>query len=108
MRRPLLLLIWTLHGVAVYHLVMAIGPGGFALVILPTALTAWYGGLRGGLLGALGGICVNTLANNLLSEEAFDPLISLHEGGWPGLIVTLVVAAVVGYLRDLRVRFGAF
>ncbi len=108
MRRPLLTLslIWVVHGVAVYALVTEIGPGGFALVILPTALTAWCWGLRGGLWGALTGMLINSLVSNLVNEGAFDPLISLHQGGWPGLIVTFFVATIVGYLRDLRVRLG--
>ncbi len=107
MRRPLsLLFLWAIHGVAVYYLVREIGPGGFALVLLPTTLIAWYGGLRWGLVGGLTGITINSLVSNLIDGGVFDPLIALHQGGWVGIIVTLFVVAVVGYLRDLRMRLG--
>ena len=106
MRQPLLflLLVWALHSVGVYHLVMEVGPGGFALVILPITLTAWYGGLRWGLLGSVVGMVTNALVSNVVDEGAFDPLIAFHQGGWPGLIVSFMTGAIVGWLRDLKLR----
>ena len=108
MRRPLffLFLVWAIHSVAVYHLVTAVGPGGFALVILPITFTAWYGGLRSGLLGSVLGMIINSSVSNIVDAGAFDPLISFHQGGWPGLIASFMTGAIVGRLRDLRVRLG--
>ena len=108
MQRPLnlLLLIWVLHSVGVYYLVTEMGPGGYALALLPITLTAWYGGVTWGLLGGVLGAVINSVVANLVSGEAFDPLISFHRGGWPGLVVSFVTAIVVGHLRDLRLQLG--
>ena len=95
---------WALYGVAAYGAVAQLGPGGFALVILPVTLTAWYGGLRWGLVGGLFGVLFNAVVSALVHKVALDPLVSFHEGGWPGVIVMFLVGVVVGHLRDLRAR----
>ena len=101
-----LLFIWAGYGVAAAWFVTRLGPGGFALVILPVTLTAWVGGLRFGVLGGLAGVLFNALVSSLVHQTAFDPLVSLYKGGWPGVIVMFLVGAVVGRLRDLRARLG--
>ena len=76
------------------------GPGLAALSGLPVIAAGWLLGLRAGLVAWFLFLPLNTLLFNLVGLSGWDTV--FRNGGGPGTLVTLIIAAVAGRLFDLR------
>ena len=72
---------------------------------IPVIAAVWLFGIRIGMVYALLFATVgNTVLFNLTDIKGWDALITSN--GIPGLIALLFVAAITGYLRELRIKMG--
>ena len=86
---------------ALYFLIYPwVGFGISLLVLLPVAITAWFFGLREGLWSSLAGVVIN-LALFWICAPGRWAGVALSFG-LPNALVTPAVAALVGYISDLR------
>ena len=73
----------------------AVGPIAGSLGVLPVALWAWVGRLRGGLLAGLLSVPVNAVLFASVGAE-----LTMVARAWPGFLVEVMVGVTIGWLND--------
>ncbi len=93
------------YAVAFPTMYNAIGPGTGALAVLPVMLISWFWGSRVGVTSSImAGLLLNPILFFRFESGADVPTLLLHS--LPYFLAVLIIAALTGRLRDVRVRLS--
>lgn len=93
------------YAVAFPTMYRAIGPGTGALAVLPVILISWFWGFRVGVSASvMAGLILNPILFFRFEPGASIDTVLLHS--LPYFIAVLIIAALTGRLRDVRVRLS--
>jgi PAS domain S-box-containing protein len=96
---------WLLFsGYAVFFLLFhqVFGSTVALFAFIPALVVAWIGGMRAGIFA---GIAANVVTGILLHLDSVsnNDFASIQQG-LPGIVAIIIIAAIVGYMRELRQR----
>ncbi len=91
----------SVYVVAFFLFYDSMGASVAALVVLPVVTSAWFWGIRAGLLTGLLSAPLNTLLVSLASHQPLGWDLVIRIGGGPGTVAVVIIGLVVGRLRDL-------
>lgn len=93
------------YAVAFPTMYKAVGPGTGALAVLPVMLISWFWGSRVGVTSSImAGMLLNPILFFRFESGADVPTVLLHS--LPYFLAVLIIAALTGRLRDVRVRLS--
>lgn len=79
------------------------GPASTAFSIIPVGITAWFLGMWAGIIAGLSTFPINILLLNVVGRPGVE---SMVPGGIPGTVSIVLLAALIGRVRELSLKLG--